>query len=221
MPLVARRIRCRLAPNPRAGEPEPAASAGRAGRSGWTRRGCVLALLLAAPALARADEGALLAALGEGRAVALMRHATAPGTGDPAGFRLDDCTTQRNLSGEGRAQARATGARLRAAGMTGARVYSSQWCRCLETARLLGLGAVTELPALNSFFGDRAREPRQTAALAAFLRDRPPGAPLILVTHQVNITALTNGFARSGEIVLVALPLADQPAVLGRIAPPD
>ena len=185
------------------------------------RLGCVLALLLALPALAHADEAPLLAALREGRAVALMRHAAAPGTGDPASFRLGDCSTQRNLSEEGRAQARATGARLRAAGITRARVYSSQWCRCLETAGLLGLGDVTELPALSSFFGNRARGPQQSAALAAFLRDRPPGAPLILVTHQVNITALTNGFVRSGEIVLVALPLGEQPEVLGRVAPLD
>jgi len=185
------------------------------------RLSSVLALLLALPALAHADEAPLLAALREGRAVALMRHAAAPGTGDPASFRLGDCATQRNLSEEGRAQARATGARLRAAGITRARVYSSQWCRCLETAGLLGLGDVTELTALNSFFGDRARGPQQSAALADFLRDRPPGAPLILVTHQVNITALTNGFVRSGEIVLVALPLGEQPEVLGRIAPLD
>ena len=120
----------------------------------------LLALALpAAPAPAGAGEAALLAALREGRAVALMRHATAPGTGDPAGFALGDCTTQRNLSAAGREQARATGARLRAAGIAMARIYSSQWCRCLETARLLGLGEVTELPALNSFFGERAQAP--------------------------------------------------------------
>lgn len=185
------------------------------------RLGCVLALLLALPAPAQADEGQLLAALREGRAVALMRHAVAPGTGDPAGLRLGDCATQRNLSAEGRAQARATGARLRAGGVTSARVYSSQWCRCLETARLLGLGEVTELPALNSFFRDRARGPQQTAELRTFLRDRPQGPPVILVTHQVNITAFTDGFVRSGEIVLVALPLGQEPEVLGRIAPLD
>ena len=187
----------------------------------FLRLGCVLALLLALPAPAQADEGQLLAALREGRAVALMRHAQAPGTGDPADFRLGDCATQRNLSAEGRAQARATGARLRAAGITRARLYSSQWCRCLETARLLGLGDVQELPALNSFFGDRAQSSAQTAALSAFLREQTPDGPLILVTHQVNITAFTDGFMRSGEIVLVALPLAAEPEVLGRIAPPD
>jgi hypothetical protein len=85
----------------------------------------------------------------------------------------------------------------------------------------LGLGEVTELPALNSFFGDRAQVPAQTAALAAFLREPPPGPPLILVTHQVNITAFTNGFVRSGELVLIALRLAAEPEVLGRIAPLD
>ena len=182
-----------------------------------TRLVCLLAVLLALPAAA--DEAPLLEALRDGRAVALMRHATAPGTGDPADFALGDCATQRNLSADGRAQARATGAWLRAAGLNAAEVYSSQWCRCLETARLLELGPVSELPALNSFFGERSREPAQTAALAAFLRARQSQAPLILVTHQVNISAFTDAFMRSGELVVVALPLAAQPEVLGRIAP--
>jgi 8-oxo-(d)GTP phosphatase len=176
-------------------------------------------MLLASAALAANGEAELLAALREGRAVALMRHATAPGTGDPAQFQLDDCATQRNLSAAGREQARATGARLRAAGITSAEVHSSQWCRCLETARLLDLGEVLELPALNSFFGERARAAEQTAALAAFLRERTPGAPLILVTHQVNISAFADTYMRSGEIVVVALPLGAEPEVLGRIAP--
>ncbi len=188
-------------------------------RSGLTWLVLLVGTLLAAPALAQNGEAALLAALREGRAVALMRHATAPGTGDPAGFALGDCTTQRNLSAAGREQARATGARLRAAGITTARIYSSQWCRCLETARLLGLGAVTELPALNSFFGERAQAAGQTAGLAAFLRERAPAGPLILVTHQVNISAFTDAYLGSGEIVVVALPLGDAPEVLGRIAP--
>jgi broad specificity phosphatase PhoE len=179
----------------------------------------IAGVLLATPALAANGEAELLAALREGRAAALMRHATAPGTGDPAEFQVDDCATQRNLSAVGREQARATGARLRAAGITSAEVYSSQWCRCLETARLLDLGEVLELPALNSFFGERARAAEQSAELAAFLRERTPGAPLILVTHQVNISAFTDAYMRSGEIVVVALPLGAEPEVLGRIAP--
>lgn len=178
------------------------------------------AAVLALPALAAADDAALFAALREGRAVALMRHASAPGTGDPARFRLGDCSTQRNLSDQGRAEARATGTRLRAAGLAAAAVYSSQWCRCLETARLLDLGPVTALPALNSFFAERAGGPQQTAALTAFLRARQLAEPLILVTHQVNIAAFTDAYTRSGEIVVVALPLRAEPEVLGRIAPP-
>jgi phosphohistidine phosphatase SixA len=187
-------------------------------------RSCLLALLAwallgQAPAPA-ADEAASFEALRAGRAALLLRHALAPGTGDPAAFRLDDCATQRNLSAAGQGQARAIGERLRAQGIAQAEVYSSQWCRCLETARLLDLGSVAELPALNSFFGDRASADAQTAALRDFLSAGPRAAPVVLVTHQVNITALTGQGARSGEIVVVALPFEGQGSVLGRIAPP-
>ena len=84
--------------------------------------------------------------------VLMLRHANAPGIGDPPNFKLEDCSTQRNLDAAGRAQAQALGRRLAQAGVREARVYSSQWCRCLETARLLNLGPVTPQPALNSFF---------------------------------------------------------------------
>ncbi|HSA82178.1 MAG TPA: histidine phosphatase family protein [Geminicoccaceae bacterium] len=168
-----------------------------------------------------AEQAALFDALREGGAVALIRHALAPGTGDPAGFRLDDCATQRNLSDAGREQARALGERLRAEGVARAAIYSSQWCRCLETARLLDLGEVRELPALNSFFNDRSRADQQTDELRSFLRAAPPSDPLVLVTHQVNIRTLTGEAPRSGEIIVVALPLGGQVAVLGRIPPPE
>ncbi|MDF2780223.1 MAG: putative phosphohistidine phosphatase, SixA [Geminicoccaceae bacterium] len=189
-------------------------------------RRCLLVLLawglVAQPAPApAADEAELFEALRTGRAALLLRHALAPGTGDPAEFRLDDCATQRNLSAAGREQARAIGERLRAQGIAQAEVYSSQWCRCLETARLLDLGSVTELPALNSFFGDRASADAQTAALRDFLSAGPRAAPVVLVTHQVNITALTGQGARSGEIVVVALPFEGEGSVLGRIPPLD
>ena len=136
----------------------------------------------------------------------IIRHAEAPGYGDPQGFRLDDCTTQRNLSESGRIQAQAIGNWLRDRGIERAQVYSSQWCRCLETAKLLGLGAVMELPALNSFFErPQDREPN-LAALRDFLDRQPPdGDPLVLVTHQVTITAVTGEFTASGTGVLVAL----------------
>jgi broad specificity phosphatase PhoE len=136
--------------------------------------------------------------------VALLRHAVAPGTGDPAAFALRDCSTQRNLSEEGRAQAKRIGARFRANGIDNAMVFSSQWCRCLETAKLLGLGPVKELPALNSFFGRYERRGAQITAMKIWIARQELGARVLLVTHQVNITGLTNVFPASGELVIVS-----------------
>ena len=167
---------------------------------GMNRRSLILALpLLAAPGLLRADPFAPARNAG---AVLLMRHATAPGGGDPPGFRLDDCTTQRNLSATGRAEAQAIGAALRAAGIRPALVATSQWCRCRDTAVLLGLGPVQDWPEINSFFADRSREPAQTAATLARLATLPADATAVLVTHQVNITALTGIVPRQGEIIV-------------------
>ena len=157
--------------------------------------------------------------LANGGHVALMRHAQAPGIGDPAEFDLDDCSTQRNLSEQGRAQAKAIGDRFRANGIASAQVQSSQWCRCLETARLLDLGTVQPNPALNSFFRDDAKESERTAATRQLIRTQAgtdSDGPLVLVTHQVNITALTGVFPASGEIVVVK-PTADGVETLGSI----
>jgi broad specificity phosphatase PhoE len=155
-------------------------------------------------------------ALKGGVAVALVRHAIAPGTGDPPGFLLGDCLTQRNLTREGRIQSGQIGDFFRAHGIKEASIYSSQWCRALETARLLELGPVSELPALNSFFKDRARGPEQTEKIQAFISDFSGKAPLILVTHQVNITALTGVFPSTGEIVIFQIKEDGQGQVLGR-----
>ena len=137
--------------------------------------------------------------------VAIVRHAHAPGTGDSARFMLDDCTTQRNLDVRGREQAREIGAAIRAAGVTVDRVLTSQWCRCRDTARLLDLGPVEDLPALNSFFRNPARADRQTTELRQLLFGLPPGEIVILVTHYVNIRALTGRGAASGEVFLVEI----------------
>ncbi|WP_282606989.1 histidine phosphatase family protein [Pelagibius sp. Alg239-R121] len=150
-----------------------------------------------------AHETKLWQALASERHVVLMRHATAPGTGDPSNFALRDCATQRNLSDEGRAQAARIGARFRAAGIASARVLSSQWCRCLETAKLLGLGPVEELASLNSFFSHPDRRAAATQALKDWLIAQPLEGPIVLVTHQVNITALTGIYPRSGEMVIL------------------
>ncbi|MFO1062139.1 MAG: histidine phosphatase family protein, partial [Dongiaceae bacterium] len=105
------------------------------------------ALPTAAPA---ADEDAVFAALRAGGHAILVRHAIAPGGGDPPGFVLEDCATQRNLSDEGRAQAARLGQRLRQHGVAVDRVLSSRWCRALETARLMALAPVEPALALDS-----------------------------------------------------------------------
>ncbi len=186
-----------------------AAMIGRRARRGPKSAGLpVLAAALAvlvctAQGLSAAETAELWSALRSGGHVALLRHAIAPGTGDPPGFALGDCGTQRNLSDEGRVQAERIGARFAANGIAQAEVFSSQWCRCLETAQLLGLGSVEQLPVLNSFFQRAERRDRQTRALETWLAGRALDRPLVLVTHQVNISALTGVFPASGELVVL------------------
>ncbi len=155
--------------------------------------------------LAFASEAALWEAAKTTGHVVLIRHALAPGTGDPPLFRVTDCATQRNLSAEGRTQARRIGERFRKHGIDAASVHSSLWCRCLDTARLLGLGDTQPNALLNSFFSDGSRGMSQTARLRTWLSKQAPVAPLVLVTHQVNITELTGVYPRSGEIVVAKL----------------
>jgi len=119
---------------------------------------------------ARADEDAWRTVAAGGCAI-LLRHArTTPGIGDPPGFRLDDCSTQRNLSDAGRAQARRFGHEFERRGIRVDEVRSSRWCRCLDTARLaFPRQAVEPLEALDSFFADGTAGRTQTAALRDYL----------------------------------------------------
>ena len=143
-------------------------------------------------------------ALRDGKHFALMRHALAPGNYDPPGFRLGDCATQRNLSDEGRAQARRAGDLFRANAISAARVFSSQWCRCVDTATLLGLGRVTEQRLLNAYLSNRdIRNPEQVQALLAWIAGQALVPPLVLVTHEVVVSALCSASAASGEILVM------------------
>lgn len=178
----------------------------------WTTGLLAIVALLAGPAYA---DDAVLARLQEPGTVLLLRHALAPGTGDPPGFQLDDCSTQRNLSEAGREQARKLGERLPASGITDARVYSSRWCRCLETAELLGVGPVQPEPALDSFFQRRAEGPGRTAAARQRISELPPGPPVVMVTHQVNISALTGQFTPSGAGVIIRIMPDGEAEILG------
>jgi phosphohistidine phosphatase SixA len=185
--------------------------------------GAAALLARAAPscAAAAADAAALRAQLGDGSFALLLRHAIAPGGGDPSGFVLGDCATQRNLSEEGRDQARRIGRHLAAAELGIDHVLASRWCRAQETARLLDLGPVIPHPALDSFFARPERGPAQLAAMRALLRDLA-GARVVLVTHQVNITGLTGLVPRSGEAVALRLPADPDaaPVLLGTVPPP-
>ena len=186
------------------------------------RLGAIVALAVAilfgtAPSGLASDKAAVWRALASKGHVALMRHAIAPGTGDPSEFMIGDCSTQRNLSEAGRKQARQIGSRFRENGIEAAQVFSSQWCRCLETAQLLGLGPVTELPFLNSFFQRFERRKGQTQTLARWLASQDFDGSLVLVTHQVNITALTGVYPASGEIVVIRRTENGQISVVGSI----
>ncbi|MDX2242986.1 MAG: histidine phosphatase family protein [Leptolyngbyaceae cyanobacterium bins.302] len=152
--------------------------------------------------------------------VVMMRHAEAPGVGDPSPFRLDDCSTQRNLSPEGRAQAQRIGQGFRQRKISIAQVFSSQWCRCLETARLLQLGQVQPLPALNSFFQSRRTEPQQSAAVRQLIiKHRHTPGVLLLITHQVNITAISGTVPPSGGSVVLKANDRGAIDVIGQLPP--
>ena len=177
-----------------------------------------LFVLLASIARGTIAEPLPLTELAKPGRVLMLRHAQAPGVGDPPGFRLDDCATQRNLDDSGRRQARALGTRLATAGVAAAQVYSSQWCRCLETARLLQLGPVTGLPALNSFFERSQDRDATIAALRAFLASLPPdGPPVVLVTHQFTINAFTSAGTPSGGGSIFQLDGTGNPRWLGTL----
>lgn len=185
------------------------------GLSGFAR--AQAAPMAASPHVEQAGEAAAWSALRAG-GIVVFRHALAPGVGDPPGMRLGDCKTQRNLDAEGRAQARRIGARLRQQQIAVGAVWSSQWCRTRETAELIAAGPVREQPAFNSFFGDRSRVSAQTAAARELLLAwRGPGA-LVVVTHQVNVSALTGGATASGEGVVLR-PVDDELVSVGRILP--
>ncbi len=155
----------------------------------------------------------LASSMQDGQHVLLMRHADAPGYGDPQGYQLNQCSTQRNLGERGKKQAQAIGEWLTKQGITRAQVYSSAWCRCLDTAALLNKGAVTKEAALGSFFDDMSQSKKQTEDLAKLIqaeRIKYPKAPIIMVTHHVNIESFTGKVLNSGDMILVKVNSSGQ-----------
>ena len=130
-----------------------------------------------------------------------MRHElTEPGVGDPPNFRLGDCSTQGNLSSEGRSRALERGRALLAFGIKPSKVLSSRWCRCIDTAQL-AFGSVDPWPPLDSFFAQPERQAPQMKALASELESFRGPQPWMLVTHQVTISAFLGVWTSMGEIV--------------------
>lgn len=179
-----------------------------------------ISLPIVAPEIERSPEQlwSLLQQAEDSSYAVLIRHATAPGTGDPPNFQLEDCSTQRNLSQAGRQQARRIGEAFRGRNIPVARILSSQWCRCLETAELMNLGEVEPFPPLNSFFGDRSTGDEQTKQLQQFLlANQDISGVIVLVSHQVNITALSDVVPQSGEAVVIQIGEEDQLTILGQL----
>ena len=135
--------------------------------------------------------------------VVFMRHALAPGNGDPNNFDLNDCATQRNLDDDGRQQAKLIGKKLRGQRVVFSKIYSSEWCRCKETAELLDMGKVIPFQALNSFYEHYFSQDELLPLLENALFEIEPGdAPILMVTHFVTIAAVTGRSVSSGDLVV-------------------
>ena len=159
---------------------------------------CALGLI----GVVRAD---LLSDLTDGQHVLMIRHADAPGVGDPAGYKLDQCATQRNLGEYGRRQSVAIGQWLADRKVQSAKMFSSAWCRCIDTATLMSKGPVKIEVALGSFFDDMRQRDTQNRALQSLIAANLkayPKQPLIYVTHHVNIEAFTGQAIGVGDIVV-------------------
>lgn len=175
------------------------------------------ALLVAACCAARAAPADAWSTLESGDIV-LMRHAEAPGIGDPPAFTLGQCSTQRNLNDAGRARARRIGEAFRSHSIDVSAVVASQWCRTHDTAELAFPGQVRDDARFNSFFDGASDETAQTRRAKAWLSEWHGPGVLVVVTHQVNITALTGVVPAAGEGVVVR-PSAGRLQVIGRLQP--
>jgi phosphohistidine phosphatase SixA len=177
------------------------------------RAGCqffqrMMAMLVITLCLSTAAVANLASPMTDGQHILLMRHADAPGFSDPAGHRLDQCSTQRNLGEFGKKQAERTGQWLSQQGIESAKVFSSPWCRCIDTATLLKKGPVTIDPSLGSFFENMSLANQKTESLRQLVQKslkQFPKTPIIMVSHHVNIEAFTGVVLGSGDMVLVKI----------------
>lgn len=184
--------------------------------AGW---GALLAAFLLAWMPAHATEKLWDALRGGGHVVLIRHTTTVPGIGDPTGFRLGDCATQRNLSEQGRSEARAIGEAFTRREIPVGEVLTSEWCRCVDTAQL-AFGAARTWSALNSNFNDQERaKAEKNAEARRRLSRRPENGNLILVTHNFNIRDLTGVSAAQGEMVVLLPEPGGTFRVLGTLSP--
>lgn len=172
-------------------------------------------IAIALPAATLAEEKLWTLLKGGGQVVLIRHTITTPGVGDPPGMRLEDCSTQRNLTDAGREHARRIGADWRKRAIPIERVLSSPWCRCLETARL-AFGKAEVSTALSNLFGRPENAERQVREMRALLARHAGKGNLVLVTHGSTISALTGVSPGTGEMVIVS-----QGQVAGRLSVPE
>jgi phosphohistidine phosphatase SixA len=182
----------------------------------------VLVAVLAQPA--RADDAEVVQALRAGGVAVFVRHSrTTPGLGDPPGWRMEDCATQRNLDAQGRAHARRVGAWFRRHGIRPTVVRSSPWCRTRDTARL-AFGRTQDWSALANLYENRAPEKRNVEQVRTYLAGLRRGNIAVLVSHGSSISAFVGEYLGQGEAVVVrAERRADgqvHTIVIGRIVVP-
>jgi broad specificity phosphatase PhoE len=180
----------------------------------------ILALLFAFAAFHAGANDELWDLLRGGGQVVLVRHTvTEPGFGDPPGFRLADCGTQRNLSEEGRDHAKRIGEAFRLHRVPVARVLASPWCRCVETASL-AFGAAEIAQPLSNLFGRSEARQKAVEELTAMVSEPRSGANLVLVTHGSTILALTRIPVNMGEIMVLTPKGEGRFALAGRFTVP-
>ena len=168
-----------------------------------------------------ADTARLAELLKSQQYVLMLRHADAPGIGDPAGYSLKDCATQRNLGKLGRQQAVKISHWLKSQGVESALVLSSPWCRTRDTGAGMALGEVVDEASLGSFFEDRSARTSQNSALQAVIRERllaKGDRPLILISHQVNISEFTGEYLAPGAMLLVKIDALGRPVLAQRMS---
>ena len=164
----------------------------------------LMLIMLVPSAFVRADtpQEPVQAALSQtGANVVFMRHALAPGYGDPDEFRIEDCDTQRNLDAAGRQQAEAIGRYFRDHQITFTAILSSRWCRCTQTAELLNYGQWSEFDGLNSFFQGHVDRQETLNLLKGKLNSLSSADQVLMITHQVVISAVTGISPPSGGLV--------------------